>query len=55
MAHEDVVNRKLTQRVVCGEDRTARIAEDFIDALADKCCPDDFGSRELGVVIFLDI
>src|ERR1700733_325818 len=53
VAHEDVVDGELAQGVVGGEDGSARVAEDFVHALAGQSGPDDFGSGELGVSIFV--
>jgi hypothetical protein len=49
VAHEDVVDRELAQRVVGGKDGSAGIAEDGGDALANEGGPEDFCSGEGGV------
>ena len=49
VAHEDVADGELAQRVVDGQDGAAGIAEDGGDALADECGPDDLGAGEGGV------
>jgi hypothetical protein len=49
MPDQDVVDGKLAQRVVDGQDSSAGIAEDGGGALADEGGPDDFGSGEGGV------
>jgi hypothetical protein len=48
-----MVNRELAQRVIGGENGTARVAENFVHPFADKRGPDDFGSGELRVLIFV--
>ena len=52
MAHEDVVDGKLAQRVVDGQDGAAGIAEDVAHAFAFGRCPDDFraGDASLGLM-----
>ncbi len=50
VADEDVVDGELAQRVVDGEDGSARVAEDAVYALAGEGGPEDFGSGELGLV-----
>ena len=52
VADEDVVDGELAQSVVGGEDGSARVAEDFVHAFAGEGGPDDFGSGELGMLIF---
>ena len=53
VADEDVVDGELAQGVVGGEDGSAWVAEDFVYAFAGEGGPDDFGSGELGVLIFV--
>ncbi len=53
VADEDVVDGELAQGVVGGEDGSARVAEDFVHAFAGQGGPDDFGSGELGVLVFI--
>jgi hypothetical protein len=53
VADEDVMDGELAQRVVGGEDGSARVAEDLVHAFAGERGPDDFGSGELGVLIFV--
>ena len=53
VADEDVVDGELAQGVVGGEDGSARVAEDVVHAFAGEGGPDDFGSGELGVLIFV--
>jgi len=53
VADEDVVDGELAQGVVGGEDGSARVAEDLVHAFAGEGGPDDFGSGELGVLIFV--
>ena len=48
VAHEDVVDGKLAQRVVGGQDGAAGIAEDVGDALADQRGPEDLSAGEAG-------
>ena len=51
VADEDVVDGKLAQGIVGGQDGPAGIAEDGGDALAGKGRPDDLGSGEGGDVL----
>ncbi len=50
VADQDVVDGKLAQRVVDGQDGATGIAEDGGDALAGEGGPEDLGSGELGWV-----
>ncbi len=50
VAHENVVDGELAQRVVDGQDGAAGIAEDGGDALAGEGGPEDLGAGELGWV-----
>ncbi len=44
---------ELAQRVVDGQDGSAGIAEDLVYTFAGQSGPDDFGSGELRVLIFV--
>ena len=48
VAHQDVVDGKLAQRVVDGQNGAAGIAEDVGDAFADQRGPQDFSAGEAG-------
>src|SRR6266851_2906579 len=53
VADEDVVDGELAQGVVDGQDGSAGVAEDAVYTLADQGGPEDFGSGEGGVLIFV--
>ena len=48
VAHQHVVNGKLAQRVVDGQNRAAGIAEDVGDALAHQRGPQNLSAGEAG-------
>ena len=48
VAHQYVVDGKLAQRIIDGQNRAARIAEDVGNALADQRGPHNFRAGEAG-------